>query len=146
MIVAFDDTGYDRLVTIWYRAVRATHHFLDDTDLAFYRDIVAGGALRSLELWMACEERGKPQGFIGLDGKKIEALFVDPDVHGHGIGGRLIEHAGKLKGPDLRVDVNEQNAGACAFYRRLGFEQVGRSELDDTGRPYPILHLEKRRP
>jgi putative acetyltransferase len=37
--------------------------------------------------------------------------------------------------------VNEQNEGACAFYRKLGFRQVGRSELDDSGRPFPILHL-----
>jgi putative acetyltransferase len=146
MIVAVDDTYYDQLVDIWYRAVRATHHFLDEADLAFYRDIVAGGALRVMELWMACDERGEPQGFIGLNGTRIEALFVDPDVHGNGLGSRLVGHAERLKGPALQVDVNQQNAGACAFYQRLGFEQVGRSELDDSGRPYPILHLERRRP
>ena len=93
MIVAFDDTHHDQLVDIWHRAVRATHHFLDDADLAFYRDIVAGGALRVLELWLACDERGNPRGFIGLNGTKIEALFVDPDVHGKGLGSRLVGHA-----------------------------------------------------
>jgi putative acetyltransferase len=41
----------------------------------------------------------------------------------------------------LRVDVNEGNPGALAFYRRLGFTQTGRSPLDGAGRPYPLLHL-----
>lgn len=40
-----------------------------------------------------------------------------------------------------RVDVNEQNEQALGFYRRLGFEVVGRSALDGQGRPYPLLHM-----
>lgn len=145
MIFPFDEKRYDKLVDIWYRAVRATHHFLDEADLEFYREMVAGGALKALEIWMACDERGEPVGFMGLSGAKIEALFVDPDVHGKGIGRRLVEHAERLKGPGLTVDVNEQNHGACGFYERFGFVRVGRSELDEAGKPYPILHLEKRR-
>jgi putative acetyltransferase len=27
------------------------------------------------------------------------------------------------------------------FYERLGFKRIGRSPLDDAGRPYPLLHL-----
>jgi putative acetyltransferase len=42
------------------------------------------------------------------------------------------------------VDVNEQNPEARGFYERLGFTVVARSELDGTGRPFPLLHL--RRP
>jgi putative acetyltransferase len=102
---------------------------------------VRNGALRELELWIECGEDRAPRGFIGLFGTKIEALFIAPEFHGQGIGRRLIQHAERLKGSKLQVDVNEQNTGACAFYRRLGFEQVGRSELDATGKPYPILHL-----
>ncbi|MEM7603285.1 MAG: hypothetical protein AAF357_17970, partial [Verrucomicrobiota bacterium] len=32
------------------------------------------------------------------------------------------------------VDANEQNAGAVAFYRRVGFVQTDRSALDATPR------------
>jgi hypothetical protein len=39
------------------------------------------------------------------------------------------------------VDVNEQNPQAMGFYLRMGFAVAGRSETDDVGRPFPILHL-----
>ena len=42
------------------------------------------------------------------------------------------------------LDVNEQNPEAIAFYTRRGFEVIGRSETDDAGRPYPLLHMRKR--
>jgi putative acetyltransferase len=42
--------------------------------------------------------------------------------------------------------VNEQNAAALGFYEALGFEVVARSPLDDTGRPYPLLHMRRHAP
>ncbi|WP_313958069.1 hypothetical protein [Corynebacterium glyciniphilum] len=30
---------------------------------------------------------------------------------------------------------------AVAFYRRRGFTVIGRDDLDDAGRPYPVLHM-----
>jgi putative acetyltransferase len=141
MIISFEEHHYESLVDIWYRAALATHHFVARSDLEFFREIVQNGALRELELWIECEDAAKPRGFIGLFDTKIEALFIAPEFHGQGIGRSLVQHAEQLKGPKLQVDVNEQNTGARAFYRRLGFEQVGRSALDPTSRPYPILHL-----
>ncbi len=79
-------------------------------------------------------------GFVGVAGDKIDSLFVEPDQHGKGIGRRLVEHALR-KGSALSVDVNVQNRGAQAFYRRMGFQEVGRSEVDGTGRPYPLIHM-----
>jgi putative acetyltransferase len=37
--------------------------------------------------------------------------------------------------------VNEQNDQALVYYLRMGFEVVGRSELDGTDKPYPLLHM-----
>jgi len=42
------------------------------------------------------------------------------------------------------VDVNEQNEQAVAFYRRLGLEVEGRSEVDGMGKPFPLLHMRKQ--
>ena len=55
-----------------------------------------------------------------------------------------MEHAQALRGGDLTVDVNEQNPAAVGFYEAVGFAVVGRSPLDDAGRPFPLLHM--RRP
>lgn len=71
---------------------------------------------------------------------KIEMLFIDPEGFGQGIGTTLLDHAGKLHA-NLTVDVNEQNSRAHAFYRRYGFEDVGRSSTDSAGRPFPLIHM-----
>ncbi|MCM3702814.1 acetyltransferase [Paenibacillus macerans] len=143
LIVPYQEKYHDQLVEIWYQAVVHTHKFLAGQDLEFYRQMVQNGALKEVEIWIELAESMEPIGFIGLDGTKIEMLFVDPNGHGKGTGRRLIQHAEKIKGSHLRVDVNEQNDGAYAFYKRLGFVRTGRSELDGSGRPYPLLHLEK---
>ena len=133
------------LLTIWERAVRATHDFLADGEVDRLRplvqEILAGDVL---ELWILTDERDAPIGFMGLAGDAIEALFLDPAYHGRGGGRALVAHAQQRRGGDLTVDVNEQNHSARRFYEGLGFVVVGRSPVDGGGRPYPLLHL--RRP
>ena len=69
-------------------------------------------------------------------------LFVAPSARGKGLGRKLVEHVTVHCGVQ-RVDVNEQNAQAAGFYARMGFRVVSRDALDPSGRPYPILHLER---
>jgi putative acetyltransferase len=52
----------------------------------------------------------------------------------------LLQHAIAAFGAN-EVDVNEQNPQGVGFYRHMGFEQVGRSELDGQGNPFPLLHM-----
>ena len=68
-------------------------------------------------------------------------LFVHPAWRGQGIGRRLLTHAVTALGATM-LDVNEQNPQAVGFYRRMGFEVVGRSALDDFGKPFPLLHMQ----
>ena len=84
-------------------------------------------------------DNGSFFGFIGLHEDKIEMLFIDSDSRGYGYGSMLLEYA-KQKGA-TKVDVNEQNPLALAFYQAKGFRVTSRDETDDAGRPYPILHL-----
>ena len=128
------------LVGIWRRAVLATHDFLAPSHFSEIEQIVAEVYVPNAQLWVAHHTEAGPVGFMGLTGNHVDTLFIDPDVRGKGIGKTLLAHAQGMCGP-LTVDVNEQNAQAVGFYRKMGFEQTGRSELDGDGRPYPLLHM-----
>ncbi|MBP2302874.1 acetyltransferase [Azospirillum picis] len=130
----------DALFVIWLSAVRATHDFLTESDIAFYAEQVRGSYLPQTEFLVAVDKADQPVGFMGMSETKIDALFVDPRRHGQGVGRALIDHA-RHRSPFLEVDVNEQNPQARAFYKRLGFRETGRSELDGSGRPFPLIHL-----
>ena len=134
-----EDAG--ALVDVWLRSVRATHTFLSEEDIQFFLPLVREMvALQQLELWVLSTDANTLIGFIGLAGNSLEAMFLDPAHLRAGHGRRLVAHARGLKGA-LTVDVNEQNPAALRFYEACGFVVVGRSELDSTGRPFPLLHM-----
>lgn len=37
--------------------------------------------------------------------------------------------------------INEQNPHAVGFYEHLGFTTYRRTDLDEEGRPYPLLYM-----
>jgi putative acetyltransferase len=130
-----------RLVEVWLNSVCATHHFLTEADIQALLVLVRDVVLPNLEeIWLVCDDDDVALGFMGLDGQSLEALFIDPSHFGCGAGRCLVEHARRLKGP-LHISVNEQNPAAIGFYAALGFEVVGRSPVDDAGRPFPLLHM-----
>ncbi len=131
---------HSTLLEIWLQSVRATHSFLSEADIQFFLPLVRDHALQGLELWVLVDDQNGLVGFMGLSGSNLEALFLRPTFFRRGGGRMLVEHARKLKGP-LTVDVNEANLSARKFYETLGFEVHGRSELDGTGRPFPLLHM-----
>lgn len=140
-------TEHAALVMLWERSVRATHDFLTEADIVFYRPLAAEYfQSAALELWVLTDEANVPIGFLGVEGDSIAALFMEPAHRGRGGGRRLVSHAQGLRGGALTVDVNEQNIDARGFYEALGFAVVGRSALDDTGRPHPILHMRREMP
>ncbi len=134
---------YDPLVDLWFASVRATHAFLTEDDIQELLPVVRDVALPALELWVLCSDDGAPIGFMGLADSSVEALFLAPAWFRRGGGKLLLDHARRLKRTPLRVDVNEQNPEAVAFYRANGFEVVGRSEVDGAGRPFPLLHMKE---
>lgn len=72
---------------------------------------------------------------------KIEMLFVHPDKGGPGIGSLLNKFAIERLNT-CKVDVNEQNEQAVAFYKKTGYKVVARTEVDGLGKPFPILQME----
>ena len=131
---------YPLLLDIWLRAVRATHHFLQASDIEALIVPLRDSYLPAVELRVAVDADDTPLGFIGLNEDHVEMLFVAPDVHGQGIGRALLDHV-RASRKSFSVDVNEQNPQAVGFYLHYGFVQTGRSPLDGEGRPFPLLHM-----
>ncbi|MBN8954096.1 MULTISPECIES: acetyltransferase [unclassified Rhizobium] len=125
---------------IWRTSVEATHRFLSASDLKAISRMVLDDYLPNAEFTVAVDDDDLPHGFLGATGDHVDSLFIHADSRGMGLGRLLLDsfRAGKNA---VTVDVNEQNTTAVGFYERLGFVVTGRSDVDDQGRPYPILHL-----
>ncbi len=133
-------SDYNELTAVWEAAVRATHHFLSDGDIYSLKPLVRNEYLKNVDLFCIRDSKKNIAAFMGLFGKKIEMLFVRPDMMGKGLGKKLLDYAINLKNAN-RVDVNEQNKQAVCFYQRYGFKLISRDSVDAMGKPYPILHL-----
>ena len=142
MVISIRRSRHDegeKLVAIWRRSVDATHDFLSK-EYRVELETLVSSFLPEAPLWVAVTEKDEPIAFMLLTGEHMDALFVDPMVRGCGVGKLLIEHALTLA-PKLTTNVNEQNEQAVGFYQKMGFKVTGRSETDDLGKPYPLLHL-----
>lgn len=143
----------DRLVDIWRGAVDATHDFLVPGDRqAIETEVCAFFPTANFQV--AVDSQDVPIGFVLLNDTHLEALFTSPDRRGQGIGKLLMQRAMRAH-ELLTVDVNEQNAQALGFYKRLSFEITGlhrrtRSPLSSTAhearKPSYVNRLQARGP
>ncbi|HKP58621.1 MAG TPA: GNAT family N-acetyltransferase [Polyangiales bacterium] len=139
-------SDHARMLDLWERSARATHHFLTEPDIVGLRPHVAAEfASDAIGWWVLVNEADLAIGFLGFANDAIEGLFIDPDHIGLGAGKHLVEYAQHLSTGGLKVDVNEQNTAAVGFYLGLGFRVVERSATDGAGRPFPLLHLQRPR-
>jgi len=138
-IQPYQKQWHNQMVSVWERSARATHHFVTATDLDYYKTRVEQIDFTAFLVY--CLTNGDSVlGFIGVTDSQIETLFLDPAIIGLGFGKLLMEFAlNELKAD--KVDVNEQNTHAVAFYAKFGFEPYDRTDLDPEGKPYPILKM-----
>jgi len=134
---------FPRVIEVWEASVRATHHFLSEADIQFLKPLIPDALSHVAELACVRDGAGQVAGFLGVEDGKVEMLFIHPEWRGQGLGSRLLRYAVEVLGARL-VDVNEQNEQAVGFYLRMGFKVEGRSELDSTGKPFPLLHMRLR--
>jgi putative acetyltransferase len=134
------EADQDELVALWEASVRATHHFLKEEDIVFFKPLIRNEYLSAVHLYVLKND-GAFSGFIGIKDYSIEMLFIHPSQRGTGIGKALTQFAiSQLK--CTKVDVNEQNQQAIGFYQHMGFKTTGRSDKDGLGKPYPLLHMQ----
>ncbi|QNK61689.1 GNAT family N-acetyltransferase [Pedobacter sp. PAMC26386] len=131
---------FTEMAELWEASVRATHHFLKEQDIQFFKSLLLNEYFKLVNLYCIRDENGLILGFMGIEGDKLEMLFVHPSAMGKGIGKGLLTHA-LLTYKVNKVDVNEDNTQAAGFYEKMGFKTISRSALDGMGKPFPILHM-----
>jgi putative acetyltransferase len=139
-------TGKDfpRNFEVWRSAVLATHGFLSARDFHEISMLVEKSYLPSAPLVVAVDDEDVPHGFMGTTEDKVDALFVHAESRGKGVG-RLLLETFLSDRDEVTVDVNEQNSPGRMFYEKMGLQITGRSDFDNGGRPYPLLHMRWRR-
>lgn len=130
----------DELLDIWERSVRATHHFLAESDIVRIQAYVPK-AIQTVEHLAAAEDSdGKTLALIGVREGRLEMLFVDSSCRGRGIGSTLLDYAlSHWDGSELTM--NEQNPHAIAFCEHKGFAAYMRTDTDEEGKPFPLIYI-----
>lgn len=138
-------TDHPVLIDIWEASVRATHKFLSNNDILYFRERILEQYFDLVDLhYLHLQEYDAIAGFLGLSEGKIEMLFIDPQHFRKGYGKLLVEFAIDEK-KVTKVDVNEDNPEALKFYEKLGFQVLNRLEKDSEGKDFPILQMELRK-
>lgn len=137
-----DRTEYliNSLLEVWEDSVKATHLFLSDLEIKKIKEYVPQ-ALNLVEHLIIIENGNDiPIAFMGIDGLKLEMLFVKNSERGKGLGKQLLNYG--IENYNVNeLTVNEQNLNAKGFYEHMGFITYKRTKLDEQGNPYPLLYM-----
>lgn len=145
-------------MAVWESSVLASHDFLSAEDYAFFRDLVENvlhqilgnkGGMRgiltnpkSAPFHGLFDDKDILCGIMSVQNGGINALFIHGDMRRKGYGSVLMRYALHELGA-YKVTVNEQNPPAIRFYQKWNFEVYKRTDLDQTGKPYPILYMQR---
>ena len=130
------------LTTIWDVSVRATDLFLSEAEIQKIKAYVPHALTGVSHLLVAERAQGQPVAFMGIEGPRLEMLFLSPAERGAGLGRQLLEYG--IRHYHLQeLTVNEQNPQAVGFYQHMGFETYRRTDCDEQGGPYPLLYMKR---
>ncbi len=128
------------LLEVWENSVKATHLFLSDNEIEKIKEYVPQALKEVAHLIIIENENNIPIAFMGIEGTKLEMLFIKNSERRKGLGRQLLNYG--IKNYNINeLAVNEQNPNAKEFYEHLGFKVYKRTELDEQGNPYPILYM-----
>ena len=131
-----------QLTAIWEDSVRATHLFLSEAEIQKIKAYVPQALTGVSHLLVAERAQGQPVAFMGIEGPRLEMLFLSPAERGAGLGRQLLEYG--IRHYHLQeLTVNEQNPQAVGFYQHMGFETYRRTDCDEQGGPYPLLYMKR---
>ena len=104
----------EQLLIIWENSVKETHLFLSEAEIADIRKCVPQALAGVPHLIVAKDDANEPVAFMGIDNRRLEMLFVSPQMRGQGVGKKLVLYGIKEYAVN-EVTVNEQNPQATGF-------------------------------
>ena len=75
---------YQEVVDVWEASVRATHHFLNEADIEYFKPLILNTYLDAVEL-CCIRNNDKIIGFVGVADQNLEMLFIHPEYRGKNI-------------------------------------------------------------
>lgn len=129
-----------QLLTVWESSVKETHLFLSCEEIDTIKIYVPQALTNIPHLIVMKDKYDNLIGFMGIEHKTIDMLFISPEHREFGYGKRLVQY-GIDNYSVNNVTVNEQNHKAVGFYKHLGFKIYKRTDLDEQGNPYPLLYM-----
>ncbi len=133
-----------QLLEVWEDSVKATHLFLSNEEIKNIKEYVPQAISGVSHLVIIENESRGPIAFMGIEGTKLEMLFIKNSERGKGLGKQLLNYGIENYNVN-RLAVNEQNPNAKGFYEYMGFKTYKRTKLDEQGNQYPILYMRLER-
>lgn len=129
MIRKFEENDIDLVMQIWKNENIKAHKFISkeywENNYEYIKEI-----LPTAEIYVYILEE-KVVGFIGINNKYIEGIFVDKNNHSKGIGTALLNKV-KENRDSLTLNVYQKNTGAISFYKNNGFVIISENKDKDT--------------
>ena len=118
MIRVLQKADIERVVDIWLDTNLKAHYFIPGQYWKDNIDLVKE-MLPQAEVYVY-ENDCQIEGFIGLNDKYMEGIFVRDEMQSQGIGKLLLNFV-KEKKTKLYLNVYQKNTRAIHFYQREGF-------------------------
>ena len=131
LIRPYVESDLEGVLSAWENASKLAHPFLTAAFQAKERYNIPNVYLPNTDTWVA-EVEGVVVGFIALMGNEVGAIFVEPRLHGAGVGKALMDKAREIH-RDLEVEVFEANSIGRRFYSGYGFEPLAEKHHQETG-------------
>ena len=142
MIRNMRELDLEQVMKIWLGGNSQAHRFIDRAYWEMKFEPVRE-AVRKAEVYVF-EEKGKVEGFIGLDGEYVSGIFVAEEARSRGVGRDLLNHVKALR-PALSLNVYEKNERGVRFYQREGFVIQEQDTDPETGESEFVMRWEAGR-
>ncbi|HEY1021167.1 MAG TPA: hypothetical protein VGE06_02585 [Flavisolibacter sp.] len=75
---------FNEITAVWEASVRATHHFLAEDDILFFKPLIREQYLFAVDVYCIRDEEGRIPGFLGTSSEKVEDVVYSSPEPGKG--------------------------------------------------------------